>query len=217
MEENLRVFGFILILSAVAYCQNLQVHYDFGQNRNYVTTTFEMFKADDYGATFWFIDMDYNKDKDKSMSLAYLELARYFSFSLFKPFSVTVQYNDGISDFGSLGQVWLTGFSLPLSIGSAYIAPELLYRYQRAAAGMDLQFTLAWIFSRQRIEFAGYCDIWTQDKMKDKKELAVQTEPQIWYNFNDHFAAGSEVEISKNVLPGNGWNLMPTFAIRYIF
>jgi len=213
----LRSFGFILILSSVAFCQNLQVHYDFGQDRGYITTTFEMFKPDDYGATFWFIDMDYDTGKDKSMSLAYLEFARYFSISLFNPFSFTVQYNDGISEYGSLGQVWLTGFSLPLSVGSAYIAPELLYRYQRHAARMDVQFTFVWMFLHQKIEFAGYCDVWTQDKTADTKEIAVQTEPQIWYNMNNHFALGGEVEISKNFLPGKGWKVMPTVAVRYRF
>ena len=35
---------------------NVQTFYDFGKDRKYVTTTFEMFKGDKFGDTFFFID-----------------------------------------------------------------------------------------------------------------------------------------------------------------
>ena len=39
---------------------NLQTFYDFGKDRQYLTTTFEMFKPDKFGDTFFFIDHYYN-------------------------------------------------------------------------------------------------------------------------------------------------------------
>ena len=45
---------------------NVQTFYDFGKDRNYVTTTFEMFKGDKFGDTFFFIDHYYNST-DKNL------------------------------------------------------------------------------------------------------------------------------------------------------
>lgn len=35
---------------------DFQLYYDFGSDRQYVSTTFELFKADQYGDTFIFVD-----------------------------------------------------------------------------------------------------------------------------------------------------------------
>ena len=42
-----------------AGAQNVQFHYDMG--RDAATTTVEMFKADNAGSTFFFVDLDYNE------------------------------------------------------------------------------------------------------------------------------------------------------------
>lgn len=39
---------------------NLQLFYDFGNGRQFVTSTFEMFHPDSWGNTFFFVDIDYN-------------------------------------------------------------------------------------------------------------------------------------------------------------
>ena len=39
---------------------NMQVFYDFGSDRKFVTMTLEMFKADKWGNTYFFIDHDFN-------------------------------------------------------------------------------------------------------------------------------------------------------------
>ncbi|HYX09999.1 MAG TPA: DUF5020 family protein, partial [Bacteroidales bacterium] len=39
----------------VAGAQNIQLHYDFGKDRKYLTSTVEMFKPDQWGSTFFFI------------------------------------------------------------------------------------------------------------------------------------------------------------------
>ena len=59
MKKIVAFAGFAL-LSVGAFAQtNLQVFYDFGEYRKNVTTTLEMFKSDDWGSTFFFVDYDY--------------------------------------------------------------------------------------------------------------------------------------------------------------
>ncbi len=87
---------FVLLSTTCLYSQNLQLHYDFGEDRKYFTTTLEMFKPDEYGSFFFFVDMDYNYPGNKSMSLGYWEIARYINSYFIKDLSLTVQYNDGI-------------------------------------------------------------------------------------------------------------------------
>ena len=43
-------------LVAKVQAQNIQLHYDF--RRNCATSTVEMFRADNYGSTFFFVDTD---------------------------------------------------------------------------------------------------------------------------------------------------------------
>jgi hypothetical protein len=66
---------FFLLFATILFAQNLQLHYDYKNERKYVTSTIEMFKPDEYGATFFFVDMDYNNKGDKNISLAYWEIA----------------------------------------------------------------------------------------------------------------------------------------------
>ena len=57
-------------ISINAQGQNVQLHYD--TNRDIVTSTVEMFRADNCGSTFFFIDLDYSP----KVSGAYWEISR---------------------------------------------------------------------------------------------------------------------------------------------
>ena len=61
---------------------NLQIFYDFGSDRQHVTTTLEGFYNDNWGNTFFFIDYDYNgKDANKknvSPSGTYFEICCFW-------------------------------------------------------------------------------------------------------------------------------------------
>ena len=215
---------FVLITAFSCYSQQLQVHYDFGDNRKYVTTTLEMFKNDKLGSTFWFVDMDYNSgSQNKSNSLAYWEIARYFTTPfLNSKLSTTIQYNDGTSSsFGPLHSAWLGGISFPLNLGFLTVNTDLLYRYMDISQSPDWQLTFVWFKSliNDRIHFAGYLDVWTQDMEPDfDKKLVIQMEPQVWYVLNSTFSIGSEVEISYNfIYPYNQWEMMPTLGLKWNF
>jgi len=224
-----RILLFIVLLSTTClYSQNLQLHYDFGEDREYLTTTLEMFKPDEYGSFFFFVDMDYNYPGNKSMAMGYWEIARYINSYLIKNLSLTIQYNDGImaikDDNGSmtafpLGQAWLGGFTYPVNLGFITLNTELLYRQARGSAAPDIQITFVWfkLLFKDKINFTGYFDYWTQDNINGDKMNVFQAEPQLWYILTRHMAIGGEVEISKNFLPYSGWKFMPTLGIRWEF
>lgn len=77
----MRKLQLLLISAVISLCalpeakaQNLQVMYD--TERGQVTSTVEMFRADSFGSTFFFIDMDCNP----KMTGAYWEISRELNF-----------------------------------------------------------------------------------------------------------------------------------------
>ena len=51
MKKIVAFAGFSLLAVGAFAQTNLQVFYDFGENRKYTTTTLEMFKSDNWGST----------------------------------------------------------------------------------------------------------------------------------------------------------------------
>lgn len=206
----------VLALALPILGQNIQLHYEASEDRQYPVTTLEMFKPDDYGSTFWFVDMEYDKS---ALSLAYWEIARYFSLPV-NNLSATVQYNDGVATFGNLGKVWLLGLNYYLQIGNVGLPIDILYRSAQGADSPDFQFTTSWLmpFLGDRLEFAGFLDIWSQDAGSDSKDIVILTEPQLWYRIGKSFAVGSEVEISHNfIFNETALQFRPTLGVRWEF
>ena len=59
---TLLLIGFVLTGSKAKAQTNAQLFYDFGSDRKFVTLTLEMFKADKWGNTYFFVDHDFNYD-----------------------------------------------------------------------------------------------------------------------------------------------------------
>jgi hypothetical protein len=214
----------VFIIPMLVEGQNIQLHYDYGDGRNYLTSTIEMFKPDKYGATFFFFDMDYNyQEGDKSASLAYLEIARYINIPLDK-LAATIQYNDGIIGenyewSAPLGPVWLGGISYPLDLGFITLSTDVLIRKSRNSDSPDAQLTIIWNkkFLNDKVTFMGFFDLWSQDKMdEDGKEPVLLTEPQLWYGLNNNLSVGGELEFSKNFV-SDDFEIMPTFGFKWQF
>lgn len=215
--------------SSIAYGQNIQLHYDMGDGRNYFTSTVEMFRPDSFGSTFFFIDMDYGGENN-GISLAYWEIARDLQFWK-APVALHLEYNDGLAIFlgDTLGEIfrqsWFTGVSFPLRFGPLSFTTMVLYKSTKDSQGADVQWTNVWFLPllEGKLFFTGYSDLWTEDSIfgnpsVDDKKWVFQTEPQLWYNFYRGFSAGGEIEISKNFIPGtNDWQFMPTLGLRVDF
>jgi len=111
MKKLSFVLAALLLSSFALKAQNLQIFYDFGEDRKQVTTTFELFKADNWGNTFSFIDLDYtfrgvtdNEGNVHNIGIggAYMEIARCLNFwqnSKASFFSIQLEYNGGLGTY----------------------------------------------------------------------------------------------------------------------
>lgn len=212
---------FVLIFASNAFAQNIQLHYDLGEDREYFTSTIEMFKPDEYGATFFFVDFDYNASGNKSINLAYFEIARYISIPGAGGLSGTVQYNDGTAPWGPLGHIVMAGASYPIDLGFVTLNTDLLFRKDYLSEGSDVQLTTVWFvpFFDGKLTFTGFLDVWTGEYWyTDGKEVVLLTEPQLWYNIDSHLSIGGEVEISSNFIPlTDGIEVNPTLGVKWNF
>ena len=172
MKKIVAFAGFSLLAVGAFAQTNLQVFYDLGENRKYVTTTLEMFKGDDWGSTFFFVDYDYlNQDyRDKEIGLvkpfsnmygahqSYFEIARAINFwqeSGLGALSAHVEFNAGIFPelqqgtygFFSNNRNWLFGveYFMHNSDFSNTFTVELLYKtFKGSESHLPLQLTFVW-------------------------------------------------------------------------
>lgn len=228
MKRILLLFT-VAALGFSANAQNIQTHYDFGKDRNYVTTTVEMFKPDKLGSTFFFIDMDYSSDArniDNGISLAYWEIARSFKWNENQKFQPRVEYNGGVfkldgdeTPFVPIENCWLAGVERTWASAdfSKILTLQANYKYIKDKEDASFQLTAVWTIQmlEGKLTFTGFADFW-KEEMFWGTDYRFLTEPQLWYNFNSHFALGSEVELSNNFV-GNKFFVSPTVALKYTF
>ena len=223
------IFALFVFVATVSQAQNLQVHYDFGKDRNYLTTTLEMFKPDKWGNTFFFVDIDYNMGEKNHPSAAYMEIARCLKF-WDGPLSLQLEYNGGLGSFNALS----TDFAFPINnaylIGVDYginnadfsktLNLKALYKHI-AGKQESAQLTAFWglHFMKLKISFTGFADLWLEDNTfgLNKTNTVFITEPQLWYNFSEHLSAGTEVEVATNFAGVEGLKVCPTLAVKWNF
>ncbi len=241
----MRKFSFVFLsfvichlsFSVSASAQDIQLHYDFGRNiytgeeagRQKVTVTLEQFKADEWGSWYYFVDVDLSRHFTES---AYTEISRELNLGKQSPFAAHVEYDGGLSRFGSFQQAGLGGvaynghnedFSKTWSV-------QMLYK-QYFKGGDDThsyasaQLTGVWglNFFDRKLTFSGFIDFWRGEKANGHGCLVVLSEPQLWYNFTEHFSVGTEWEFSNNFIFNSDpastktffWN--PTVAVKWNF
>lgn len=223
---------FALLISKVN-AQNLQLHYDLGKDRNYLTSTFEYFHADNLGSTFLFVDMDYDIGEIRGISSAYWEIGR--SFTLAKsPFAIHGEYNGGFLQWRDSGFVGIVQINDAFLAGPEYnynnedftlgITMQLMYKYIRDKHDASFQITGVWYyhFLKGKLSFTGFADFWKEDTYypsglleTEKTEYIFMAEPQLWFNIDKHFAIGSELEIGNNFAGIKGLQLNPTIGFKW--
>lgn len=231
-----KLFLFVLLLSAFvggAVAQNIQLHYDLGRalyksldERPWVTTTVEMFKADNWGSTYFFVDMDYT---DKGVASAYWEISRELKFWK-APFSAHVEYNGGLN---YINNAFLGGatYSWNNSDFSKTFGIQVLYKYiQKNAKPHNFQLTGTWTlnFWQGKFTMSGFADFWREKHTDEKGQnhnFIFITEPQFWINLNKfkhvndnlNLSVGSEWELSTNFATRDGFYFIPTLAMKWSF
>lgn len=230
----------MLVISMTASAQNFQVHYDFGKGRKYITTTFEMYKDDQWGNTYYFIDMDYNSGKGNDPSLAYMELARCFTLGK-SPLSFQIEYDGGLffvpNENGNSAFAINNAFLTGLNYGwishdtKKSLNFQVLYKYISGKNPVSFQLTGVWNlnFFKDKLTLCGFADFWREDNINQynannellnlptKTKFVFASEPQIWYNITPHLSIGSETEFGVNFGSVDGLKLCPTVATKWNF
>ena len=218
---------------------NVQMHYDFGKtiygdelsNRPLFTATVENFKADKWGTTFFFIDLDFG---DNTMKSVYGEIAREFKLGK-TPFAAHVEYNGGLSGFGSYNDAYLAGaaWNWANKDFSKTFSLQLLYKHlanQPSSNKHSWQVTTVWgiHFAKGLCSFSGFADLWHDNSVTGN--LIFCSEPEFWFHLNalesvdDDFklSVGAEVELTKNMVwPTDGLNdnfyAIPAVGVKWTF
>ena len=228
------LFTAILLLLGIqrSNAQNIQVLYD--TERDCVTSTVEMFRPDNWGSTFFFVDMDYTP----KVQGAYWEIARELCFwkeSKLSWLSVHLEFDGGLNTAaGSFNNSWLAGltysghskdFSRTWSISAMYkLIPDT-----KDAAGKaqehNFQITGVWgiQFAKGWCTFSGFVDFWREMRPWQDTEFIWLAEPQFWINLNRikgweniNLSVGGEVELSHNFVE-EGFRAMPALGAKWTF
>ncbi len=235
----------LLFTQGVKAQTNLQIFYDFGPDRQHVTTTLEGFYNDNWGNTFFFMDHDYNSRLDGKViapSGTYLEIARCLNFwqdSGLAPLSLQVEYNGGVYNGFTINSAWLFGIDLFLhsaDFNNTFNFKVLYKTIKDTFQDVPLQFTFVWgfqdLFGVRGLRFSGFCDFWWEQHqlfsdhngplVGEFAKTVFLSEPQLWYNIGqffgcDNFNIGGEVELSYNFGTTKGFWARPCAGIKWVF
>lgn len=218
----------LMLIALGAKAQNVQLHYDFGEDRKLFTTTVEMFRPDAYGSTFFFIDLDYggtSRNADMGVSLAYWEIARSIKWKEDQKLEPRVEFNSGMGAgtgyYYPINNSWLAGLQYTLNSAdfSKVLTLQANYKYIQGVENASFQLTAVWglHFLDNKLSFTGFADFWKQEDAFLGTDFVFLTEPQLWYNFNEHMSLGGELELSSNFGGNQGFMVNPTLAARYAF
>lgn len=224
---------------------NAQLFYDFGDDREFVTLTLEMFKSDKWGNTYFFVDHDFNYDdhvegKNLAPGGSYMEIARCLNFwqqSALGAFSVQVEYNGGLTKSYPINNAWLFGvdyFAHDKTFKNTLNLKVLYKTIRDVDADVPLQLTAVWacqdLFGLKGLLFSGFADFWWEDHGVDYqadgsselKHTVFSTEPQLWYNVGrhlgcDNLSIGTEVELSHNFGSTGGFKCRPCLGAKWDF
>lgn len=225
MKNILFIIALSVITTSLFAKTNLQLHYDFGKDRKFFTGTLEMFEPDKSGNTYFFVDFDFDGGSEKNTSTAYLELARCFSIKQ-SAWSLQVEFNAGLSAQGSvsipINNCYLLGLDRAWfwKKNNTALNMKALYKYI-AGKQHSAQLTAVWEthFLENKLSFTGFADYWLEHAKfsgKDRYTVFV-SEPQLWWNVNEHFSLGGEIELTFNFGDCEGFAARPTLGLKWIF
>ncbi|MDP4185568.1 MAG: DUF5020 family protein [Bacteroidota bacterium] len=225
MKRVLLLLLFVIVFIG-AEAQNIQFHYDFTKARRFETTTIEMFKPDQWGSTFFFIDLDYNRNDVKGLSQAYWEISRSMKIGN-SPFSVHGEFDSGflqakgtpVNAGFTIKPAWLGGLEYNWNSKdfTRGFGIQALYKHINHLDDASFQLTETWYLHmlNKKLTFDGFADFWKEKTPYGS--YVFLSEPQLWYNFTSHLSLGSEVEFSNNFGGLDGFHVYPTIAAKWTF
>jgi hypothetical protein len=222
----------IIVAASALKAQNVQLHYDLGKDHKFPWTHVEMFKPDKWGSTFFFIDMNYGEGDVHGVSLAYWEIARALKFWK-SPFALHVEFNGGFGQFKTstplngayqINNAWLFGgeYTWNTKDFSKVFTLQAMYKTIQDKNSASFQITGVWTIQmlKKAVTFSGFADFWREDNFagtSDMTKYVFLTKPQLWYNFTEHFSAGTEEDISANFSGHRGFMINPNLSAKWTF
>lgn len=221
----------MIVSAQKAKAQNIQLLYD--TERECLTSTAELFRPDSFGSTYFFIDIDYNKQ----VTGVYWELARELCFwqdTDMSWLSAHLEYNGGMNRLTSFNNCWLAGatysghsedFSKTWSLTASYKAIPGLTDAAGNKCMHNFQITGVWgiKFANGWCDFTGFFDFWKEERFWQNTKYIFISEPQLWVNLNKidgwekiNLSVGGEVELSTNFVE-KGFRAMPAFGAKWTF
>ncbi len=216
-----RILCFLAAAAAISAAQNasaqtnVQVLYDLGSDRGYITTTIEGLYNDPWGTTFFFVDHDFNsrnaEGKVNAPSGTYMEFSRCLNFwqeTALAPFSLHLEYDGGVYKGYTINNAFLAGIDWFLHSADYRntFNIKVLYKYISYASHdtrsrVPLQFTGVWtlndLFGLKGLTFSGFADFWWEEHtlfadrygeiLPETSHAVFISEPQLWYNVGRHF------------------------------
>ena len=170
--KKIHILILMLSFASIVKAQtNIQEMYDF--NRKQLTTTLEMFKADNWGSTFFFVDIYHPKAEFPTDF--YSEISRSLNFwqnTKLKDLSLHAEWNGGcgtnVTSFSyGVNNAWLFGAEYLIHTADYQntLTLQVLYKNIRhAESKVPMQFTAVWgcndIFDVKGLNFSGFADFW---------------------------------------------------------
>lgn len=247
MKKRLTLLCLVLLamMSKAKAQTNAQLFYDFGSDRKFVTLTLEMFKGDNWGSTYFFVDHDFNYDDHvEGPNLApggsYFEISRALNFwkdTPMAPWSLHVEYNGGITKSYPINNAWLFGveyFMHTQDFKNTLTLQALYKTIRKKDSNVPMQLTAVWgckdLFGLKGVTFSGFADFWWEthdvdykdDGTHDVAHTVFTTEPQLWYNIGhlvgcDNLNVGTEIETSVNFGSTGGFKCRPCLGVKWEF
>lgn len=239
---KLVLFSVFIAVSAPAFSQNLQMHYDFRHTldhrtnpRNYPSFSFEYFKnIDTLGTGSFLIKLQADLNgKNNNTGQVFTQLSQSLRF--WKPkIYLSLNYSGGLgvtpSAFGYyVSNSYGMGIAYPFQWRSAWIATSLIVRYTAFdRPSYDPQLTLYFGrgFINYRIFTSGSLVFWTQNKDQgiestkgqQGKKFAFFGDPQFWFRIKNSLSAGTRVNVYYHIYTmDNKVLLFPTIGLKYQF
>lgn len=219
----------VLGLGQVAKAQtNVQLFYDFGKERQYVTATLEGFYTDKGGDTFFFSDFYFSNQKNVygASNGVYFEVERGLNFwknTAMKDFSLHVEY-DG-STWGQSMACLGVKYQFHNDDYTRFFTLEFMYDWMFGQeATTPLKLTGIWkverLFNVPFLTFKGFFDLWGVDQqftLTGDSKWSFLAEPQIWFKVGEHLDLGTEIELAGNFAGREGFVCNPCLGARWRF
>lgn len=195
--------------------QNVQVLYDFGKDKNHVTTTFEHFNVDKWGTNFYFVDVEFNGVKN-NVSLAYIKAMRTLKF-WDSPFSIHLGYDGGLlhtEHFSTyINNAYMIGgdYTYMSKDYSKTLSLKAMYKNIQGIDNATYQLSAIWVLNyfNDKLTVSGFTHYW-----KENSTHIVYSEPQFWYNATKHLSIGGEIKVGYN-FNESGWRVTPSTGIKW--